>query len=104
MKQKEYRNLTVAEMSGYKYKPTPSIRISGQWLKTIGFDIGDKILVKCENGRLIITPDVMAAKLAEEEQAFVERETRKLHERFIQEHQMCVAEADAQYGKEVVDV
>ena len=100
MKQKEYRNLTVAEMSGYKYKPTPSIRISGQWLKTLGFDIGDKILVKCENGRLIITPDVTATQLAEEEKAFMERETKKLHERFRRERQLFVAEADARYGKE----
>lgn len=97
---KEYRNLTVAEMSGYHYKPTPTIRISGQWLKSIGFNIGDKVLVKCENGKLIITPDVAGMNLAEEEKSFMERETKKLHERFLQEHQMCVAEPDARYGKE----
>lgn len=27
---KEYRNMTVTEMSGYRYKPTLAIRISGQ--------------------------------------------------------------------------
>lgn len=100
MKHKKYRNMTVTEMSGYCYKPTPAIRISGKWLKTVGFDIGDKILVKCENGRLIITPDTAGMKLAEEEKAFMERETKKLHERFLKEHQMCVAEPSAECGKE----
>jgi hypothetical protein len=37
--------------------------------------------------------------LAEEEKAFMERETKKLHERFLQEHQMCVAEAAGGYGR-----
>ena len=101
---KEYRNMTVTEMSGYRYKPTPAIRISGQWLKSVGFDIGDKILVKCENGRLIITPDEAGVKLAEEEKAFMERETKNLHERFLQEHQMCVAETAGGYGREAAHV
>lgn len=100
MKHKEYRNMTVTEMSGYRYKPTPAIRISGQWLKTVGFDIGDKVLIKCENGRLIITPDVAGMNLVEEEKAFMERETKKLHERFMKEHQLCVAEPSTDYGKE----
>lgn len=100
MKMKEYRNMTVSEMSGYRYKPTPAIRITGQWLKEVGFNIGDKILVKCENGKLIITPDEAGMSLAEEEKAFVERETKLLHEKFLQEHQMCVAEPTAKYGKE----
>jgi len=99
-KNKEYRNMTVTEMSGYRYKPTPAIRISGQWLKSVGFDIGDKILVKCENGRLIITPDTAGMCLAEEEKAFMEREMKKIHDRFLQEHQLCVAEPSADYGKE----
>ena len=99
MKMKEYRNLTVSEVSGYRYKATPAIRISGQWLKSVGFEIGDKILVKCEDGRLIITPDEVRENLIEEEKAFMERETKKLHERFLQEHQMCVAEAAGGYGE-----
>lgn len=97
---KEYRNMTVTEMSGYRYKPTPAIWISGQWFRSVGFDIGDKILVKCENGRLIITPDTAGMNLANEEKAFMERETKKLHERFLKEHQLCVAEPSAVYGKE----
>ena len=101
---KEYRNMTVSEMSGYRYKPTPAIRLSGQWLKEIGFNIGDPVLVKCENGKLIITPDAARAKLAAEEKAFMERETKKLHERFLNERMMCVAEPDNDYGKEAAYV
>ncbi len=82
-----------------RYKPTPAIRLSGQWLKAIGFNIGDPVLVKCENGKLIITPDEARVNMAEEEKAFMERETKKLHERFLREHEMCVAEATGEYGK-----
>ena len=100
MKMKEYRNMTVSEVSGYRYKATPAIRITGQWLRSVGFEIGDKILVKCENGKLIITPDETRENLIEEEKAFMERETKKLHERFLKEReQLCVAEAAGVYGK-----
>lgn len=52
---KEYRELKVVEQSGYKYKPTPTITLKGQWLEALGFEIGEKVNVKCEGGRLIIT-------------------------------------------------
>ncbi len=55
MAYKEYRRLTVTEQSGYKYKPTPTIRIQGDWLTELGFQMGDKVDVKCEDGRLTIT-------------------------------------------------
>lgn len=47
--------MKVYEASGYKYKSTPSIVLKGKWLAELGFDIGDEIAVKCEDGRLIIT-------------------------------------------------
>ena len=52
---KEYRELKVVEQSGYKYKPTPTITLKGQWLEALGFEIGEKVNVKCEGGKLIIT-------------------------------------------------
>lgn len=55
MEYKEYRRLTVIEQSGYKYKPTPAIRTQGARLLELGFEMGDKVVVKCEEGRLIIT-------------------------------------------------
>lgn len=57
MAYKEYRRLTVIEQSGYKYKPTPAIRIQGAWLTELGFEMGDKVVVKCEDGRLTITKE-----------------------------------------------
>ena len=51
----KYREMKVYEASGYQYKRTPSIVLKGKWLSELGFDIGEQIEVKCENGRLIIT-------------------------------------------------
>ena len=55
MAYKEYREMKVYESSGYQYKQTPSIVLKGKWLSELGFDIGEPIEVKCEDGRLIIT-------------------------------------------------
>lgn len=55
MAYKKYRKMKVYEASGYQYKQTPSIVLKGKWLSELGFDIGEQIEVKCENGRLIIT-------------------------------------------------
>lgn len=52
---KEYRELKVVEQSGYKYKPTPTITLKGQWLEDLGFEINKPVVVKCEKGRLIVT-------------------------------------------------
>ena len=37
-----------------KKNKVPTIRLKGNWLKEIGFDVGDKIEVECEEGRLVI--------------------------------------------------
>ncbi len=90
------------ELSGYKYKPTPTIVLKGQWLKELGFGIGDYISVSCENGRLVITPDTGRGGMEEAEAAFMEKETKVLLKRFEAEkqkiHARFVAEAQAQYG------
>ncbi|MCD7724961.1 MAG: type I toxin-antitoxin system SymE family toxin [Clostridiales bacterium] len=57
MRQKENRNLTVGYASGRNYKETPVIRLQGQWLKELGFDIGNHVNVECQGGRLIITKE-----------------------------------------------
>jgi antitoxin component of MazEF toxin-antitoxin module len=56
-------------MSGYKYQSTPTIMLKGNWLKELGFDIGDYISVSCENGKLVITQDVEMAAVKEAEAA-----------------------------------
>ena len=63
------RNLKVIAQSGYRYQAVPTIRLSGKWLNAAGFNIGDFISVKCEDGRRIIEPDVERAKLVEAEKA-----------------------------------
>ena len=57
MKNQKIRSMKVHEQSGYNYKATPTIILKGQWLKEMGFEIGDYISVSCEDGKLIITPD-----------------------------------------------
>ena len=47
--------------------------LKGQWLKELGFDIGGYVSVSCENGKLIITPDVERAALKEAEATFMDR-------------------------------
>ena len=101
-KSKESRNVKVYGMSGYRYKPTPTIMLKGQWLKELGFDIGGYVSVSCENGRLVITPDTERTEMMEAEAAFMERETKLLHKRFDAEkeklHAQFVAERHGQYG------
>ena len=53
-KLKEYRSLKVYEQYGYKYRPTPTILLKGAWLRECGFQEGDRISVKCEDGVLVI--------------------------------------------------
>ena len=36
--------MKVHEQSGYNYKATPTIILKGQWLKEMGFEIGDYIV------------------------------------------------------------
>ena len=78
---KECRNMKVCEQSGYNYKSTPTIMLKGQWLKECGFDMGTKIVVKCENGKLTITPVieemVAANKVAEEKSMYGKKRGRR---------------------------
>ena len=54
---KEYRELTVSEATNYGRKTAPMLRIQGLWFQELGFNIGDPVLVKCEDGKLIITQE-----------------------------------------------
>ncbi len=79
---KKLRQMKVISQSGYNYKTTPTILLKGQWLKELGFEIGDFVSVSCENGKLIITPDAERAALMKVESLFMEQETKKLQKRF----------------------
>ena len=66
--------LPVSERYLRHTKVTPTIMLKGQWLKELGFDIGDYGSITCENGKLVITPDTERAAIAEVEVVFMERE------------------------------
>ena len=93
---KEYRELTVSEATNYGRKTAPMLRIHGLWFQELEFNIGDPVLVKCAEGKLVIMKDSTRAELIEAEKAFMEEETRKLQERFLKEkkelHARFVAE------------
>lgn len=96
------RSIKVISQSGHNYKATPTIMLKGQWLKELGFDIGDYVSITCENGKLVITPDAERAAMEEAETAFMEREMASLKKKFEVEksklHAQFVAERKARYG------
>ena len=101
-KRKEYRELKVSSFSGYGYKTAPMLRIQGLWLEELGFNVGEPILVKCEEGKLIITVDQDRAIAKEKEQAYLDAEMKKLQKKFEAEkkkiYQQVVAERKEAYG------
>ncbi len=52
------RHLTVYESPGPD-PTTPQIRLQGKWLAQIGFEVGKKILVSYEDGKLVIQLDTI---------------------------------------------
>ena len=101
MKNQKNRSMKVHSQSGRNYKATPTIILKGQWLQEMGFEIGDYISVSCENGKLIITPDVERAAMEQAEAEFMEKEMKKLQKKFQKEkeqlHARFVAEGTAKY-------
>ena len=101
-KRKEYRELKVSSFRGYGYKTAPMLRIQGLWLEELGFNVGEPILVKCEEGKLIITVDQDRAIAQEKEQAYLDAEMKKLQKKFEAEkkkiYQQIVAERKEAYG------
>ena len=49
------RKLTVYNGRGAFKKSPLQILLQGNWLEQAGFSAGDKITVKCQQGRLVIT-------------------------------------------------
>lgn len=70
-KRKDYRDLKVSSLGCYGRKSARTLRLQGLWLEELGFKVGDPVLVKCEDGKLIITPDTSRAELVEAEKAFI---------------------------------
>lgn len=102
MTDKKKRNLKVYSQSGYRYHEVPAIVLRGVWLKNAGFDIGDYVSVKCEDGRLIIEPDVERAMVLKAVKEFMDTELKALQKRFDAKKEnlkmQFVAEREAGYG------
>ncbi len=81
-KKKEFRELKVSSFSGYGYKTAPMLRLQGLWLEQCGFNIGDPILVKCEDGKLTITLNEERAFIEEKKQAFLDAEMQKFEKKY----------------------
>ena len=60
------------------------IRLNDLGLEEAGLHAGDSVLVKCEDGKLIITKDRTRAGMLEAEKAFMEGETKKLRKSLFQ--------------------
>lgn len=53
---RRYRQLTVYYgFTKRKFRKIPVIRLGGDYLYTIGFRIGDKLLIELETNKIIIT-------------------------------------------------
>lgn len=93
---KNYRELTVSEATNYGRRTAPMLRIQGLWLEELGFNKGDPVLVKCEEGKIIITVDKARGELIQAEKLFMEEEEKKLKVRYLEEkkrlHASFVAE------------
>ena len=92
MARKDYRELTVTEAAGSRKAGTPGIRIQGQWLRELGFEVGDPVLVQCEDGRLVIQKDELRIRRLEQDQEELkklqekyEAEKKRIKERFVAE-------------------
>lgn len=92
------RSIKVYGQSGHKYQETSTIVLKGMWLKELGFDIGDYISITCEDGRLVITPDVERAAVKAAEAEFMEREMKALQKRYEAEKVKIRAQMVAEPG------
>lgn len=101
MADKKTRNIKVCRQPGYDRRSAPEIKLSGQWLKAAGFEIGDLVRVECEDGKLLILLDRERTEELEAEKVFMAEETRKLKARFDAEkkeiHARFVAERKVGY-------
>ena len=54
MEQLKERNLKVYNQSRNGYSNIPTILLKGHWLKEFGFNMGDQVILICNNEEIII--------------------------------------------------
>lgn len=100
---KKYRDLTIGELYKGNKKSVPMLRMSGMWLEELGFKCGDYVRVECENGQIIITPNLQRAEEEAAKKEFMDAEIIKLKAKFKKEkdeiYARYVAEHKTEYGK-----
>ena len=53
---KRTRKLKVYRGSGHNYRAIPMIMLKGDWLKKVGFNIGDKVNIECRaDGKIVLS-------------------------------------------------
>lgn len=55
---KNTRKIKVVRSSGYKYKPTPTIHLKGNYLEAFGFSIDTPLIVHLSDGKIIIEKEI----------------------------------------------
>lgn len=95
---KEFRELKVGALCNTSGNLIPSIRLNGMWVEELGFHIGDSVLIKCEDGKLIITPDRTRDELLEAEREAMKEIDKKYEQAKKALHAKMVAERRAEYA------
>ena len=54
MEQLKERNLKVYNQSRNGYSNIPTILLKGHWLKEFGFNMGDQVILICNNDEILI--------------------------------------------------
>ena len=100
---KIYRELTVGESMCYGKKTAPMLRIQGLWFQELGFNVGDSVMIYCEEGKLIVTPDRERMEEIRKEKESVEAVKNKMENELKREihdiHRRFVAERNDRYAK-----
>ena len=82
---KDVRELKVCAVSGYRYQAVPQIQLKGAWLREFGFEAETPVLVRCEDGKLIITPDRARIEAEAQQKEYLDREMAALNARYATE-------------------
>ncbi len=89
-KKKAFRELMVSSFSNYGNKKAPMLRLQGSWLEDFGFRVGEPVLVKCEDGMLIVCLDKNRTMAKNRRRMELEAKIKDLETRYeIERMKLC---------------
>ncbi len=97
-KKKEFRELKVSSFSNYGEKMAPMLRLQGLWLEDFGFKVGEPVLVKCEDGKLIISLDENRVMAKSKKKQELEEKIKDLEARYEVEKRKISQKIEALEG------